>query len=136
MFSKSNTYQYEGLQHFKEFLLDDKVKMLQSETSLPLKYWEKEKADILNLITKHIAQTQSSIMRRSMEAHHACKIHCEMSESLDTEALVIFKEKWVYIMSYIAHDISELNELRRMFTVVNDCQYKSMEIEHEKQNNN
>lgn len=126
MFVESNQYQHTGLKHFKDFLLQDKLKILQSEISLPFKYWQREKDNLTKIITDGINRLKKVLHKRVTEAGQLCELFCECDESIKQTDLAVMQEKWVYTMSYIMHDMHELNELRLALKQIQQCEYRSI----------
>lgn len=124
-FSEEGQYQDSGLHKFKELVLKDKIHLLQSKTTLPKKYWLEEKSSIIKLLKERMAFLSDVLNRRMDKVKYSCELYTNYDTKLEFEDLEVFKEQWVYSMSYMMHEIIEINELKCLLRLVETIEYQS-----------
>lgn len=122
-FSQEGEYQDNRLHKFKQLVLKDKINLLQSKTTLPKKYWVEEKNTIIKMIKKRITLLSNVLNGRMDNVRYSCELYTHYDSMVQDEDLEIFKEQWVYSMSYMMHEIIEINELKNLLRLVENIEY-------------
>jgi hypothetical protein len=110
-------------QYFRKSLIEEKVAMLQAETTLPYSYWAEEKKLLINILQSQLSDQSRLLLLRADEVNTNVEMFIQSDVPFQCDELEIFKTKWVYKMSHLLHELCSINETKILLNAVENCFY-------------